>query len=650
MSDPNESVNELTDTQTEATTKIAEDTTDESTKELVTTEPTQSSSEDPIATESIVDTKESTKPPKESVDATTNDISTINADPSDAIQPETATVVVVEDRSNNISKRNSFQQNTNAKDETTANTGSPITSPSKEDIQTDNPSGFGKDFNWDMMQENHKVKEENKQMIDKLRQKEREICNLEEALTTLHEELKFLETQEVQSVAKDLAKKNRKLTVQLERERSRCAQFQIDSKKLKSELAAFSHHKLSPKKVVEPMSFSERNLLDTADSDAAHAADDNKTDMKHEIQKLKQKLIRSQSEILKHKDFIKKLNIALKKEVGDDTKDINEIIRDGGSWKGRAERIAILQSKLYETKRELELLDDIGRSKQRISPRNKNEEHKHALSLTATERIKQYEQAQVQIEKIQQTNNELRQLIKAKNCRIKGMETTVVSMRSKLKFFVEKSKTDDSLIETLQVRLNDQLKVQNSLHKKEKLLNKTNNEIHSLAMQVNEQKGTIGVLNKTIEDMKAKIMNLAQERTDTFKRMFGKIANDDKLYQIELLKTENEKQKEMLSSYKKNLNNLQKRLSRKASPREQALTHTSRSSKNSKMVQLKERMEAMAQEQQLVKASYLSIIEGKQNEIEICRKMINQQRDIQAHAFKDMNHQLDQIKTQVLNA
>ena len=38
-------------------------------------------------------------------------------------------------------------------------------------------------------------------------QKDGEIIKLEDALTTLHEELKFLESQEVQAVAKKLAQK-----------------------------------------------------------------------------------------------------------------------------------------------------------------------------------------------------------------------------------------------------------------------------------------------------------------------------------------------------------------------------------------------------------------------------------------------------------
>merc|ERR1719474_2332380 len=94
-------------------------------------------------------------------------------------------------------------------------------SPEMDRIQLDNPDGFGKDFNWEMHHENQELRSQNKEITAKLIAKEKEIATLEEALTTLHDELKFLESQEVQSVAKDLAKKNRKLSVQLQRERNR---------------------------------------------------------------------------------------------------------------------------------------------------------------------------------------------------------------------------------------------------------------------------------------------------------------------------------------------------------------------------------------------------------------------------------------------
>ena len=133
---------------------------------------------------------------------------------------------------------------------------------------------------------------------------------LEEALTTLHEELKFLESQEVQSVAKDLAKKNRQLTVQIERERTRNTKLRIESEKLKSELKTYSHHHLSPRKVVQRLSFSEKPLINDDDKD-------NKNNNK-EFEKLNEKLIFTRNEIKKYKDINNKLKNALKKETGDD--------------------------------------------------------------------------------------------------------------------------------------------------------------------------------------------------------------------------------------------------------------------------------------------------------------------------------------------
>merc|ERR1719295_1998653 len=138
-------------------------------------------------------------------------------------------------------------------------------SPDEANVELNNPDGFGKDFNWEMHKENQELRNENAIITQQLMSKQKEISTLEEALTTLHEELKFLESQEVQSVAKDLAKKNRKLSVQLQRERNRAAQTHIESQRLKSELESYSHHNFSPKKVVEPLSFSHRPLTERSE-------------------------------------------------------------------------------------------------------------------------------------------------------------------------------------------------------------------------------------------------------------------------------------------------------------------------------------------------------------------------------------------------
>ena len=151
--------------------------------------------------------------------------------------------------------------------------------------------------------------------------------------------------------------------------------------------------------------------------------------------------------------------------------------------------------------------------------------------------------------------------------------------------------------------------------------------------------------------MKDKICNLTQKRTDDFAALFETFDNDDKLYQIQLLRTETEKQKDIILTYKKNLKNLQKRLSRKSSPRGPETNRSSSSSKTKtmKVSQLKEKMDAMTQEQQLIKASYLSIIEGKEQEIEICRKMLKDQGDIHKDSVKELKQHIEKMKTALLN-
>merc|ERR1711892_435213 len=189
-------------------------------------------------------------------------------------------------------------------------------------------------------------------------------------------------------------------------------------------MGTYSHHNLSPKKVVEPLSFSHRPLTersDLAENEQEHKDKDkgkDKESVEVELQKMKSKLLFTKNQLSSTKDLHHKMKMALQKELGVDSLDlatINEIVRDGGSWKGRSEKIALLQSKVDAMKRELELMND-GDPVPAI--RNKNDEHKHQIAQIANERMKQYESAQQEVEELGQTVDGLRGLIKAKSSRI----------------------------------------------------------------------------------------------------------------------------------------------------------------------------------------------------------------------------------------
>merc|ERR1712154_634067 len=102
---------------------------------------------------------------------------------------------------------------------------------------------------------------------------------------------------------------------------------------------------------------------------------------------------------------------------------------------------------------------------------------------------------QDEVEHLHCANEKLTALVKAKNSRIKGLENTANSGRQKLQFFVKKSKTDDSLIDSLQSQLNAQLKLKTSLNKKEKLLTKNNSQISSLSGSIKSQEVKMELLN-----------------------------------------------------------------------------------------------------------------------------------------------------------
>jgi len=610
--------------------------------------------------------------------------------PANVIKPTSATLVVTEE--NEEKSASITQSNTGTTEQTHEH--EQLDSPPESNTQIDsnnvteeltytaaldspNPQnkGFPKDFNWTLFEQNQTLQQEHTSMTSKLKAKEDEIVHLEEALTTLHEELKFLESQEVQSVAKDLAKKNRRLTVHLERARSRTAQLEIEKKRLLSELERYSHHHLSPRKTVEPLAFSHREL-DANDDDnnnknADTAADleeeedksvevQNKKDKddresrkehyKNELQVLTHKWLSAKNENIKHKDAIKKLKLVIRKELGLTEKDdismtkVNDMLRETASWKGRAEKVAILQSKLDDVTKQMEMLGAVSASSTADKP-DRNDAYKQQIARMSVQRAREFENAQIGLSKLNDVCDELRQTIKGKSARISGLEKDASSFRNKLSFFVEKSKNDDQLIEKLYAELEKTNALKMELAKKQKTVQKKTSTLQALQQQTTAQAEEIKSLQHRLQASECELQSMKESKVEQLQQCLQKFNEDEKQHEINVLKAENGKLTQLIATYKQNLSSLQKRLSRKASPR---MDNSRGAHSNNTILQLKDKMQTMIQEQQLIKASYLSIIQGKNDELEICQKMLDEQRSLYQHGMAQLNQQFEDIKQRIL--
>ncbi|XP_062459976.1 coiled-coil domain-containing protein 13 isoform X3 [Pezoporus occidentalis] len=235
---------------------------------------------------------------------------------------------------------------------------------------------------------------ENKQLQDQLREVRDENCRLYKLLTDKDFEIKQLQKkiQEdrlaltgASGLAGDvaatkiveLAKKNREITAEAETEKAKVKQLNNKVKELERELqtAVEKMHCLGGDDAgikQSTLKMIEGNLAESPEVKALQekltAANFKVMEYRNQLQSAKQELKMTQKVLLQDAvcvwDPVQEL---LANEVGEDV-NIQSLLTNSGSWRGRAQQILVLQSKV----RELE--NQLGQSKTRKSPSKVDEE------------------------------------------------------------------------------------------------------------------------------------------------------------------------------------------------------------------------------------------------------------------------------------
>eukprot|EP01105_Mastigella_eilhardi_P007606 TRINITY_DN1908_c0_g1_i5.p1 TRINITY_DN1908_c0_g1~~TRINITY_DN1908_c0_g1_i5.p1 ORF type:complete len:238 (-),score=52.42 TRINITY_DN1908_c0_g1_i5:48-761(-) len=143
------------------------------------------------------------------------------------------------------------------------------------------------------------------------------------------------------------------------------------------------------------------------------------------------------------KQECKALKRALTKEVGEDVP-ITKILEDqaSGGWRGRAEQITFLKAKLNEA--------------QPSGPARHNridDMHREVIDLKAAERRQEFERICTENAEVQQELAGIRKKLGAAATRNKILESELHNMRDKLRIVLDKTSSDDRLIDMLREEL-----------------------------------------------------------------------------------------------------------------------------------------------------------------------------------------------------
>ncbi|XP_032603014.3 coiled-coil domain-containing protein 13 isoform X11 [Taeniopygia guttata] len=373
---------------------------------------------------------------------------------------------------------------------------------------------------------------ENEQLQDQLREVRDENCRLYRLVSEKDFEIKELQKRVreerlalsgVSGLAGDvaatkiveLAKKNREVTAEFESERAKVKQLNHKVKELERELQAATEkiHSLGGDAAgikESTLKMLEGNLAENPEVKALQeklsTANVKVTEYRNQLQNLKQELKLTQK--------------ILAKEVGEDV-NIQNLMANSGNWRGRAQQILLLQTKVQELEHKL--------SHQKIraslleldegllafpDPRKLSVQEKNLLKIRSLEKEKKesLEKLSEQHNTLQKNHEELKKKLDASKARNQMLCAEVRTLKGQIGTLLEKGKHDDELIDALLSQQKQMQEILKGLSQKEDG-NKGSQEMMGQHLEPEiQKKGTlIDELSKLVVDRETKVQMLEKE-------------------------------------------------------------------------------------------------------------------------------------------
>ncbi|KAI6074754.1 Coiled-coil domain-containing protein 13 [Aix galericulata] len=373
---------------------------------------------------------------------------------------------------------------------------------------------------------------ENEQLQDQLREVRDENCRLYKLVKDKEFEIKQLQKKMQEdrlalsgtsglagdvAAAKivELAKKNREITAETESEKAKVKQLNNKVKELERELqtAVEKIHSLGGDDAgikQSTLKKTEGNLAESAEVKA----------LQEKLTTANFKVMEYRNQVQSAKQELKMMQKLLANEVGEDV-NIQSLLTNSGSWRGRAQQILVLQSKV----RELE--NQLGQTKSRTSlsemdeellaladPRKLSAQEKNLLKIRSLEKEKKeaLEKLTGEHNALQKNHEEVKKKLDASKARNKVLCSEVKTLKGQIATLLEKGKHDDELIDALLSQLKQMQEILKHLSQQDEK-NKESQQVlgQHLNNEAQKQNCLIEQLRQLVAEREAKVKELEEE-------------------------------------------------------------------------------------------------------------------------------------------
>ncbi|XP_048474383.1 coiled-coil domain-containing protein 13 isoform X2 [Rhincodon typus] len=318
----------------------------------------------------------------------------------------------------------------------------------------------------------------------------------------------------------ELSKRNRELTVENESLKSKIKQLGNKLRELEKEPEATQtgSQTVSTK---ESSGHTNKELSSRIQNSSLSDSLDAKA-LQEKLTATNLKLIESRNQVLSVKQELKMAHKALANEVGEDV-NVQYLLSNKGTWRGRAQQIQILQKKVQELESQMGLNGQKGRLSEhsveeemlgisglrRLSNQDKNVAYIRTLEK---ERKEALDKMTGDHERLKKDHEELKNKFDGSKARNKVLSSELKILKSQVVTLLEKGKHDDELVGAL---LKQQKQMQEIMDRLSQHESKNKDTKQILSQQQNcetlKQISVIGELKQMVTEREAKVKDLEEE-------------------------------------------------------------------------------------------------------------------------------------------